>query len=83
MNTKFPIDAAAAKRQIETTLMLKEVPKHRKVTDHSRKNQESDAWSFEEDPRWLFFKSPQNRDKQYYVLVKHLKKPIVMRILKK
>ena len=70
MNTKFPIDADAAKRQIETTLMLREVPKHRKVTDHSRKNQESDAWSFEEDPRWLFLKSPQNRDKQYFVLVR-------------
>jgi hypothetical protein len=67
---KFPMDAAAAKNQIESTLMLREVPKHRKVTDHSRKNQESDAWSFEEDPRWLFFNSPQNRDKQYFVLVR-------------
>lgn len=70
MNVKYPVDAAAAKTQIEDTLMLREVPKHRKVTDHTRKNEESDAWSFEEDPRWLFFKSPQNRDKQYYVLVR-------------
>lgn len=53
---KFPMDAAAAKNQIESTLMLREVPKH--------------SGRHTEDPRWLFFNSPQNHNKKYYVLVR-------------
>ena len=50
------MDAAAAKNQIESTLMLREVPKH--------------SGRHTEDPRWLFFNSPQNHNKKYYVLVR-------------
>jgi hypothetical protein len=46
---------------------LKEVPRHLKITDHSRKNVETDVWSHAEDPRWLFLNAPENRDKYYYV----------------
>jgi hypothetical protein len=46
---------------------LKEVPRHKKITDHSRKNLETDVWSHVEDPRWIFLNAPENRDKYYYV----------------
>jgi hypothetical protein len=67
---KYPTNAESAKTEIENNFMLKEVPKHRKVTDHGRKNEESDALGFDEDPRWVFFKNPENRYNHYYVIVR-------------
>ena len=51
----------------EIDVKLKEFPKHKKITDHSRKNLETDVWSHVEDPRWIFLNAPENRDKYYYV----------------
>jgi hypothetical protein len=47
--------------------MLRAVPIHLKITDHPRKNVETDVYSHVEDPRWIFLNAPENRDKYYYV----------------
>ena len=47
--------------------MLRAVPIHLKITDHPRKNIETDVYSHVEDPRWIFLNAPENRDKYYYV----------------
>jgi len=47
--------------------MLTAVPRHLKITDHFRKNTETDIYSHVEDPRWIFLNAPENRNKQYYV----------------
>jgi len=47
--------------------MLRAVPRHLKITDHFRKNVETDVYSHVEDPRWIFLNAPENRDKYYYV----------------
>lgn len=46
---------------------LKKVPGHLKITDHFRKNVDTDIYSYVEDPRWIFLNAPENRDKYYYV----------------
>lgn len=51
----------------EIDVKLKEVPRHKKITDHFRKNVETDVYSHVEDPRWIFLNAPENRDKYYYV----------------
>ena len=48
-------------------VMLKAVPRHLKITDHPRKNVETDVFSHVEDPRWIFLNAPENRDKYYYI----------------
>ncbi len=51
----------------EINVQLKEVPRHKKITDHLKKNVETDVYSHVEDPRWIFLNAPENRDKYYYV----------------
>jgi hypothetical protein len=51
----------------EIDVELKAVPRHSKITDHIKKNLETDVWSHVEDPRWIFLNADENRDKYYYV----------------
>jgi hypothetical protein len=51
----------------EIDVKLKEVPRHKKITDLFKKNVETDVYSHVEDPRWIFLNAPENQDKYYYV----------------
>lgn len=60
-------DAKVGKSPVGEKDDLKEVPRHKKITDHCKKNVVTDVFSHVEDPRWIFLNAPENCDKYYYV----------------